>query len=426
MKEPAVPVEPPQFTTPEPRLETYTADIFQFKLTLSKWLGWLGVCRGEKRKLEQRTEQYNTDHGAWAKSKIQFYRSDEYKKADTKYTREHGDYPRRKVEYQLWLDQVTNAEQREPTLEAALEANAARRREVKEAETRENAYREAASREIQSVRRLAEMDHTMDAIFAPRPREVNPVVSEKKGGGVSLDRQEFAEIVSHGYDLPENCKLTPREAASINLLVSGATSVNQPVFEKLNPFDPVAAKMKPQNGLNMIVTGLFGTSRHSQEWIMVHAGFDAAKDAIQEYQNGKPEKLGGYLGEGLRNLVNGFDAASISGLDYTSGALVTKRVLEVLDDHPDLMACAGLTEKELQDARGSAALGGISLNGMKAKKLLQQADAGLRELTPEEKGRCMADLTLLNLSERAVETERENFQNSRKVRRRRQGCRKAW
>ena len=37
---------------------------------------------------------------------------------------------------------------------------------------------------------------------------------------------------------------------------------------------------------------------------------------------------------------------------------------------------------------------------------LQQADAGLRALSPGEKGRCLADLTLLKLSEQAVETER--------------------
>ena len=86
----------------------------------------------------------------------------------------------------------------------------------------------------------------MDSIFAPRPREVNPVVAEKKGSGVSLDRKEFAQIVAHGYDLPENCKLTPREAAVVNLTLAGAPSITQPVFDKLHPFlNPIEARLKP-------------------------------------------------------------------------------------------------------------------------------------------------------------------------------------
>lgn len=405
VKQPVDPVDPGMFTQQEPELETYTANISQSKLTLNKWFGWLGVCSGEKRKLEQQTAQYNADHAAWAEAKKQ------HESLVQRYKYEKSVLGRRTDEYQVWLNQVQQAEQREAALETVLEANTAKRREAKAAEDKENTYRETALDDIKHIHRLEQMDHTMDAIFAPRPKEVNPVVAEKKGADVSMDRGEFAELVSHGYDLPENCKFTPREAASINLLVSGATSVTKPVIDKMNPFNP-HQEYKSEKGYNMIVTGLFGVSRHSQEWVLVHAGFDAAKEAIQAYQDGNPKILGGYLGDGLRNLVNGFDVQAISKLDFTSGGLVMGRVLEVLDKHPDLLANSGLTEKELRDARGLAALGEISFNGMKARDMLQQADAGLRELTPKEKGQCMADLTLLNLAERAIETERQNYNNS--------------
>ena len=362
-------LESPQFPKPEPRLETYTADLSKLKLTLNKWFGWLGLFSGEKRKLEQRTAQYNADHAAWNESKSQY---------------------------------------------EALKANADRRREALAdgMEAKEAAYREAAGGDMMAWRRLEQLDHTMDSIFASRPREVNPVVAEKRENGVTMDRQEFAQIAAHGYDLPENSKITPREAAAVNLALSGAVSITQPAFEKLNPFDPIGAKMKSTNGYNMMVTGLFGDSRHGQAWEGVYAAFDTAKETIQAYQDGKPEKLGRYLGEGLRNLVSGFATHAVSGLDKTSGGLAARRILEVLDNHPDLMANSGLSEKELQDARGSVALSKISLDGLKAKLMLQQADAGLKELSPEEKGRCLADLTLLALSDKAIKTAQGTYEST--------------
>lgn len=362
-------LESPQFPKPEPRLETYTADVSKFKLTLNKWFGWLGLFSGEKRKLEQRTAQYNADHAAWNESKSQY----EVLKA--------------------------NADRRRETLADGMEA-------------KEAAYREAAVGDIRSWRRLEQFENTMDSIFAPRPREVNPVVAEKYVNGATMDRQEFAQIAAHGYDLPENSRITPREAAAVNLALSGAASITQPAFESLNPFSQVGAKLKTTYGYNMMVTGLFGISRVGQEWDGVYTAFDTAKEAISDYQNGKPEKLGRYLGEGLRNLVNGFPDHAVSGLDKTSGGLAAGRILEVLDNHPDLMANSGLSEKELQDARGSVALSKISLDGLKAKLMLQQAAAGLRELSPEEKGRCLADMTLLALSDNAIKTARETYEST--------------
>ena len=50
VQEPVRPVEPEKFQQPEPKLESYTAGLSKLKLTLNKWFGWLGVCRGGKEK----------------------------------------------------------------------------------------------------------------------------------------------------------------------------------------------------------------------------------------------------------------------------------------------------------------------------------------------------------------------------------------
>ena len=68
-----------------------------------------------------------------------------------------------------------------------------------------------------------------------------------------------------------------------------------------------------------------------------------------------------------------------------------------MEKHPDLKAHCGLSPDDELDARGIAALSEISINGMKARMLLEQADAGIRELSSEEKGRCLADLALLGV-----------------------------
>ena len=402
VQEPVKPVEPEKFQHPEPKLESYTAGLSKLKLTLNKWFGWLGVCRGEKRKLDQRTQQFNDDHRQWAAERdANSEARDRYRQASTKYRSEND-------AYRIWRHQMDVVEKRGPELEAALQANRENRQKAiaDGAEARERVYREKSEDDRKTLHRLDGLDRTLDSIFAPRPKEISPIVTEKYVQGNTLNRKEFNEIAAHGYDLPENSKITPREAAAINLALAGAPSVTMPAFQAFRPLmRPEAVEEKSKNGYNMLITGTFGLSRPGQMLEGVHAAFDKAKEAIQAYQDGKPEALGRYLGEGLRNLVNGLGSDAICGLNMTAVGLLAKRFLEVLDKHPDLKAHCGLSPDDELDARGIAALSEVSINGLKARMLLEQADAGIRELSSEEKGRCLADLALLGIAKNKMETE---------------------
>ena len=402
VQEPVKPVEPEKFQHPEPKLESYTAGLSKLKLTLNKWFGWLGVCRGEKRKLDQRTQQFNDDHRQWAAER------DAHSEASDRYLEASEKYRSQNAKYQTWRHQMDVVEKRGPELEAALQANRENRQKAiaDGAEARERVYREKSENDRKTLHRLDGLDRTLDSIFAPRPKEISPIVTEKYVQGNTLSRKEFNEIAAHGYDLPENSKITPREAAAINLALAGAPSVTMPAFQAFRPLmRPEAVEEKSKNGYNMLITGTFGLSRPGQMLEGVHAAFDKAKEAIQAYQDGKPEALGRYLGEGLRNLVNGLGSDEICGLNMTAVGLLAKRFLEVLDKHPDLKAHCGLSPDDELDARGIAALSEVSINGLKARMLLEQADAGIRELSSEEKGRCLADLALLGIAKNKMETE---------------------
>ena len=400
-------MEPEKFQQPEPKLESYTAGLSKLKLTLNKWFGWLGVCRGEKRKLDQRTQQFNDDHRQWAAEK------EASSEARSRYRQDYDKYRSQDAKYHIWRHQMDIVEKRGPELEAALQANRENRQKAiaDGMEARERVYREKSANDRETLHRLKGLDRTLDSVFAPRPREVSPVVTEsviegELPDGTTMSRKEFNEIAAHGYDLPENSKITPREAAAINLALAGAPSITMPAFQAFRPLmRPDAVENWSKNGYNMIITGAFGVSRNGLNLVGVHAAFDKAKEAIQAYQDGKPEALGRYLGEGLRNLVNGLGGGEVCGLNMTAGGLLAKRFLEVLDNHPDLKAHCGLSPDDELDARGIAALSEISLNGMKARMLLEQADAGIRELSSEEKGRCLADLALLGISKNKMETE---------------------
>ena len=395
VQEPVKPVEPEKFQHPEPKLESYTAGLSKLKLTLNKWFGWLGVCRGEKRKLDQRTQQFNDDHRQWAAER------DAHSEASDRYLEASEKYRSQNAKYQTWRHQMDVVEKRGPELEAALQANRENRQKAiaDGAEARERVYREKSENDRKTLHRLDGLDRTLDSIFAPRPKEISPIVTEKYVQGNTLNRKEFNEIAAHGYDLPENSKITPREAAAINLALAGAPSVTMPAIQAFRPLmRPEAVEEKSKNGYNMLITGTFGLSRPGQMLEGVHAAFDKAKEAIQAYQDGKPEALGRYLGEGLRNLVNGLGSDEICGLNMTAVGLLAKRFLEVLDKHPDLKAHCGLSPDDELDARGIAALSEVSINGLKARMLLEQADAGIRELSSEEKGRCLADLALLGIA----------------------------
>ena len=402
VQEPVKPVEPEKFQYPAPTLESYTAGLSKLKLTLNKWFGWLGVCRGEKRKLDQRTQQFNDDHRQWAAER------DAHSEASDRYLEASEKYRSQNAKYQTWRHQMDVVEKRGPELEAALQANRENRQKAiaDGAEARERVYREKSEDDRKTLHRLDGLDRTLDSIFAPRPKEISPIVTEKYVQGNTLNRKEFNEIAAHGYDLPENSKITPREAAAINLALAGAPSVTMPAFQAFRPLmRPEAVEEKSKNGYNMLITGTFGLSRPGQMLEGVHAAFDKAKEAIQAYQDGKPEALGRYLGEGLRNLVNGLGSDAICGLNMTAVGLLAKRFLEVLDKHPDLKAHCGLSPDDELDARGIAALSEVSINGLKARMLLEQADAGIRELSSEEKGRCLADLALLGIAKNKMETE---------------------
>lgn len=402
VQEPVKPVEPEAFQQPEPKLESYTAGLSKLKLTLNKWFGWLGVCRGEKRKLDQRTQQFNDDHRQWAAER------DAHSEASDRYLEASEKYRSQNAKYQTWRHQMDVVEKHGPELEAALQANRENRQKAiaDGMEARERVYREKSAKDRETLHRLDGLDRTLDSIFAPRPKEISPIVTEKYVQGNTLSRKEFNEIAAHGYDLPENSKITPREAAAINLALAGAPSVTMPAFQAFRPLmRPDAVEDLSKNGYNMLITGTFGVSRPGQQWEGVHAAFDKAKEAIQAYQDGKPEALGRYLGEGLRNLVNGLGGGEICGLNMTAVGLLAKRFLEVLDNHPDLKAHCGLSPDDELDARGIAALSEVSLNGLKARMLLEQADAGIRELSSEEKGRCLADLTLLGMSKKDMQDE---------------------
>ena len=402
VQEPVKPVEPEKFQHPEPKLESYTAGLSKLKLTLNKWFGWLGVCRGEKRKLDQRTQQFNDDHRQWAAER------DANSEARNRYRQDYDKYRSEDNAYHIWRRQMDTVEKRGPELEAALQANRENRQKAiaDGAEARERVYREKSENDRKTLHRLDGLDRTLDSIFAPRPKEISPIVTEKYVQGNTLSREEFNQIAAHGYDLPENSKITPREAAAINLALAGAPSVTMPAIQAFRPLmRPEAVEEKSKNGYNMLITGTFGLSRPGQMLEGVHAAFDKAKEAIQAYQDGKPEALGRYLGEGLRNLVNGLGSDEICGLNMTAVGLLAKRFLEVLDKHPDLKAHCGLSPDDELDARGIAALSEVSINGLKARMLLEQADAGIRELSSEEKGRCLADLALLGIAKNKMETE---------------------
>lgn len=402
VQEPVRPVEPEKFQQPEPKLESYTAGLSKLKLTLNKWFGWLGVCRGEKRKLDQRTQQFNDDHRQWAAER------DANSEARNRYRQDYDKYRSEDNAYHIWRRQMDTVEKRGPELEVALQANRENRQKAMAdgMEARENVYRKKSEDDRNTLHRLDGLDRTLDSIFAPRPKEISPIVTEAYVQGNTLSREEFNQIAAHGYDLPENSKITPREAAVINLALAGAPSITMPAFQAFRPLmRPDAVEEKSKNGYNMLITGTFGLSRPGQELVGVHAAFDKAKEAIQAYQDGKPEALGRYLGEGLRNLVNGLGDGEVCGLNMTAVGLVAKRFLEVMDNHPDLKAHCGLSPDDELDARGIAALSEISINGMKARMLLEQADAGIRELSSEEKGRCLADLALLGISKNKMETE---------------------
>ena len=110
-----------------------------------------------------------------------------------------------------------------------------------------------------------------------------------------------------------------------------------------------------------------------------------AKEALYAYSEGKPQQLGEILARSLRQTSR--EAAGLNKIAHSStwrNLYLVSKLVETLDKHPDVRAASGLTQEEMEEARGFAALYKVITKGAEARKALLEHAIGKIALSPGE------------------------------------------
>lgn len=110
-----------------------------------------------------------------------------------------------------------------------------------------------------------------------------------------------------------------------------------------------------------------------------------AKEALYAYSEGKPQQLGEILARSLRQTSR--EAAGLNKIAHSStwrNLYLVSKLVETLDKHPDVHSASGLTQEEMEEARGFAALYKVITKGAEARKALLEHAVGKKTLSPGE------------------------------------------
>lgn len=308
--------------------------------------------------------------------------------------RKRDEYPLQKKKYDLWKRQYDRAQQLPDAVEQHI--NEAASGQIDPQETAELNARDAASDDYVRLHRYESANDVLNAIFSHQPRPVFPVVSTVMAGNAALSFDEFNTIGEAAYDLPENCKLSEDEVSLLNFVAMSDEAI-LPLAYNMDGAqgERVAAQSLFANSDNMIETGVLFTPRHGIDVARMKAGLLLGQELVADFTAGNAERLGQVLGNAIRRHNLAFSSfTDLSTLDKGGSGIVTSRMLDMLEKHPELKKAAALTEAELNHAKAEVVMHEVTVEASRARIRLQRSGEGLETLSPDEKLSCLQSIAL--------------------------------
>ena len=367
----------PALRVPEPDLESYMADVSQRKLAANKFFARIGinVYQSEVEKYERTMRNYQNQLKSHEQAKEAYERGlEEYNNAMEPL---QNDYNTRLGAYESMLQSY---EALTPQQRAAMEKDVQQRTE--EIKRNKEAEQERANRLNEQVQnQIEQVDHAQRRVEILEPK---PQPKEFFNGLAALGQDAYDVIAPNGYNLPENSRITLKDAAAIHIALAGSTQAA--VKRGLSPMSADRYGQMLEGMLNGVPT--------TEELQYIAGSYHAAKEYIGAYAGGDPKPLGEAMGEGLRNLINVSRGHLMMSPEMAGLAKVAERIFKVLDQDQELLKSCGLSEEELKFTRGLAELGASYGNFLKAQVELTNSATGAKKLSRKEMTGYAVDLTI--------------------------------
>lgn len=332
----------------------------------------------------------------------------------------------------LYEDNVKRLEELGPDFRKNVEAYNEDRDLQGEAKEREARRKNAPLERIRRNREKA--DYVIGNMTAPHPvaipevffsqvrtipGENREVPHEHRGrlhSDATFEYSVYDSIWRHGYDLPNNSKIDAYDAATINFAMIGAvTPMKQFAARMPDIGGPVAIQNTAEQGMYMMVSGMFGEIRKYQltAEFFRHA-MDTGKYAIAYYQDGQPGILGSHLAECVQNIKDSFTCATQSDFfeDMVAATKLTERLLDLFERKPDIWAATELQQKDMDFMRGYVQMGKIYDRYLDAHMKLNEAEALGKQLSTEEKAEILTDAVIRRMVEREFVKDNERVESS--------------
>ena len=254
-------------------------------------------------------------------------------------------------------------------------------------------------------------DQVISEMMAPRPGVPADIFikTQKQNSYAVIDYRHYEnDLKPNGYDLPKNEKLNDYDAATINFAMLFVPRHMEKIIQAQGNFGPVYSKSSAENGVSMMITGLFGKTRLNQPLgTCLGEAMKLGKEAITDYLNNKPETLGHYLSESIKIMQKQLLSTGITTLtqDTVAGTSIFQRLLTLFDKNPDIWQATGLTEQDREFMRGYVQLGEVYDRFAKSHMKYVAAHTTGTALTHEEKVEILVDMALRRMIEKELAKE---------------------
>lgn len=238
---------------------------------------------------------------------------------------------------------------------------------------------ESIENQVDSIERC--MD-TVEDLLGPTPRECEWLMEK----GTYSGKKDYDP---EPYELPQNSKLSKREAA----LVAFAALVDPDVGGNFRPMKGVTKEELASINYTHVLNDIFvmGRSNARPHFPILGMAREKAQEVIAAYNSGNAEPLGKMLGTSLREHCIQTSSFTLDTMGM-NGNVMTREMLKLLENDPALMAASGLTDEELERARGAVALLEVKEKGLKARAEMLRAQREGISISDERRAELLTDV----------------------------------